>query len=891
MGSKLVRSQLEGNANDDLNVTIVDSTGDSAMDDANDAVNVNVVAGSASGTEFNEDDAASGGEAGPQILGVRRDADTTPVSTDGDFHTLIFDAAGNLKVNVKLGSASGTEFNEDSAHTTGDAGPQILGVRRDADTTPVSADGDYHHLVFDDTGNLKVNVKVGSASGTEFNEDTAHTTGAAGPQILGVRRDADTSPVSTDGDYHHLVFNDSGALKVEVFDGGDSHTVDGTVTVTHPALGGGVEAGAQRVTIANDSTGLVSVDDGGGALTVDNGGTFVVQEDGAALTALQLIDNPVAVLGTATYTEATTSGSIVGAVRNDILAALANTDNEIAPLQVNATGALYVEVDSSALPSGAATSANQLADGHNVTVDNASGGSAVNVQDGGNSLTVDNGGTFVVQEDGAALTALQIIDNPVFVDDAAFTLASSSVEMAGATRDDVLSTLTAVEGDAVPLRVNSTGALHITGAAAGTEFNEDTAHTTGAAGPQILGVRRDADTSPVTTDGDYHHLVFNDSGALKVEAFDGGDSFTVDNAGTFVVQEDGAALTALQLIDNPVFVDDAAFTLTSSSVEMAGAIRDDTLSALAAAAGDAVPLRVDVDGALQVNAGAETATGSLGALNAAVTITCKRGPMVSFEIRNTGSLASSTLAFEASVDGTNWFAVAAMGVDVRLGETINDSSLPSRGFFIENGWLQVRIRVSVFGSGSATATLVASNGSASTIAVVGNVGHDGSNVGPPILIGHTSAEFNADPPTVSADDDRTDSLCNPQGMQYVLEGHPNMIHREYMTTAVQTDDPIIDSVAAGSQIVIYAIEALVSNATTPSPQIRIGFGAANVPTEPASGATVDGIVLSHGGVAPGSGVLRKGVKVGGDGEELRITNAVPTAGKITVLVDFYISTL
>ena len=41
------------------------------------------------------------------------------------------------------------------------------------------------------------------------------------------------------------------------------------------------------------------------------------------------------------------------------------------------------------LPAGAATSANQLTAGHDVTVDNVAGASAVNVQDGGNSLTVD----------------------------------------------------------------------------------------------------------------------------------------------------------------------------------------------------------------------------------------------------------------------------------------------------------------------------------------------------------------------------------------------------------------------------------------------------------------------------------------------------------------------
>jgi hypothetical protein len=95
--------------------------------------------------------------------------------------------------------------------------------------------------------------------------------------------------------------------------------------------GGGVEAGALRVTIASNSTGVVSIDDNGGAITVDgtvavtnagittiagavsgsemqvdvltmptvtvnahavtNAGTFATQVDGAALTALQLIDN------------------------------------------------------------------------------------------------------------------------------------------------------------------------------------------------------------------------------------------------------------------------------------------------------------------------------------------------------------------------------------------------------------------------------------------------------------------------------------------------------------------------------------------------------------------------------------------------------------------------
>jgi hypothetical protein len=44
----------------------------------------------------------------------------------------------------------------------------------------------------------------------------------------------------------------------------------------------------------------------------------------------------------------------------------------------------------------------------------------------------------------------------------------------------------------------------------------------------------------------------------------------VTNAGTFAVQVDGNALTALQLIDDPVFADDAAFTVGTSKVNAIG---------------------------------------------------------------------------------------------------------------------------------------------------------------------------------------------------------------------------------------------------------------------------------------------------------------------------------
>ncbi len=179
--------------------------------------------------------------------------------------------------------------------------------------------------------------------------------------------------------------------------------------------------------------------------------------------------------------------------------------------------------------------------------------------------------------------------------------------------------------------------------------------------------------------------------------------------------------------------------------------------------------------------------------------------------------------------------------------------------------------------------------------IVGNRDHDIADTGSPVKIGFRAVEFNSDPATVSADDDRVDSIATPQGIQWVLGGHPNIINREWMATLSQTNDPIIDSVAAGSQIIITQIAVTVDADGTTTPQVRIGFGTASVPAEPTNGNSVDGMVVSLAGIAAGSGiVLGNGsgaIAIGGDGEELRITSEVPTTGKIVVTLSYYISTL
>lgn len=58
----------------------------------------------------------------------------------------------------------------------------------------------------------------------------------------------------------------AGGIAVPISDNAGSLTVDNPIL---SVVGGGAEATAQRVTIANDSTGVLSIDDNGGSLTVD----------------------------------------------------------------------------------------------------------------------------------------------------------------------------------------------------------------------------------------------------------------------------------------------------------------------------------------------------------------------------------------------------------------------------------------------------------------------------------------------------------------------------------------------------------------------------------------------------------------------------------------------
>lgn len=114
----------------------------------------------------------------------------------------------------------------------------------------------------------------------------------------------------------------------------------------------------------------------------------------------QIVDgsgNVIASTSNALNVNLTAGSAVVGKVSID-----QTTPGTTNGVQVNA-----------ALPAGTNAigklAANDGVDIGDVTVNNASGASAVNIQDGGNSITVDNGGTFAVQVNSAIPSGTNLI--------------------------------------------------------------------------------------------------------------------------------------------------------------------------------------------------------------------------------------------------------------------------------------------------------------------------------------------------------------------------------------------------------------------------------------------------------------------------------------------------
>ena len=171
---------------------------------------------------------------------------------------------------------------------------------------------------------------------------------------------------------------------------------------------------------------------------------------------------------------------------------------------------------------------------------------------------------------------------------------------------------------------------------------------------------------------------------------------------------------------------------------------------------------------------------------------------------------------------------------------------------------------------------------ATAAAVQGTVAHDGVDAQNPIGVGYRAIAHGTNPTAVAAAD-RTVGYANRAGIPFILGGHPNVVTIEAAYTAAQTDAAIV-TIATGLKIVVTQIQMTADNANTVDVGFRVGFGATTTPT-------TTGVVLTHPGVAAGSGISRgdgSGILgIGADNEDLRITSEVPTTGSIRILVTYF----
>ncbi len=172
-----------------------------------------------------------------------------------------------------------------------------------------------------------------------------------------------------------------------------------TVPAPLSTQGGGLEATALRVTVASDSTGVLSVDDNGGLLSVDDGG--------GSLTV-----------------DGTVTADLTGDL-SDLDSGAGVDSHEVVAIGLPASGGHVV--------GGTAT---------NPLRTDPTGTTVQPVSDGAGSLTVDNAGTFAVQ------------DSEKVADNAAFTDGTTKVQPAGYIFDEVAGTAL-TENDAAAARIDS----------------------------------------------------------------------------------------------------------------------------------------------------------------------------------------------------------------------------------------------------------------------------------------------------------------------------------------------------------------------------------------------------------------------------------------------------
>jgi hypothetical protein len=364
-------------------VALVDDAGDSAMDGTNNALRVNIVAGAGSGGTASTDDAAftAGSGSGTPAMGFATsdvvdagDVGVLRMTTSRDLMVTMRDSTGDsamddannaLRVNVVAGSSGGPSKVDDAAFTIATDSVAPMGALADETTTDSVDEGDVgiprmtldrkllvrvvgatdaNRLDIDASGRPTVNINgtvpvsgtITANAGTGFPPvvTDGSAAGTTGVHVLG-----------TDGT-NAQIFSTNATGHVNIADGGNSITVDGSVSIT-----GAVDTELPAAAALADNTANPTVPGVGSFLMAYDGtnwdrvqtgaaATGSIKVDGSAVT--QPISGTVTAVGAAAHDAAATGNPVMLAARANLNEPTAVQDADAVYLWADQFGRLVV---------------------------------------------------------------------------------------------------------------------------------------------------------------------------------------------------------------------------------------------------------------------------------------------------------------------------------------------------------------------------------------------------------------------------------------------------------------------------------------------------------------------------------------------------------------------
>lgn len=317
-------------------------------------------------------------------------------------------------------------------------------------------------------------------------------------------------------------------------------------------------------------------------------------------------------------------------------------------------------------------------------------------------------------------------------EDAAHTTGDTGV-MALGVRNDA-GTAFAADGDYVPISVDASGAVRVTGGGGGTEYTEDAAAAANPVGGANILVRKDAPADEVSADGDNiaqratkygaaYTQVVNSSGAF-VDTFGGGTQYTEDVA------------AAADPVGNAMIL-----------------IRKDTLAGLTTADGDNVAARGTDKGELYVKqTDAVPVTDNSGSLTVdnagtfAVQATMAASATSIAKVEDAGHTTGETGAFILGVRNDADTTLTSADLDY------SPIAVNSKGYLIVDALRAGSAAIGKLTSNSGVIIGAVEIAAGQAALVLGGIAHDAAAaaIAPVLVGGYASA---AAPSDVSADND------------------------------------------------------------------------------------------------------------------------------------------